>query len=69
MTPGIVARSLLLALLLGLPAAAPADWEADPGNRLQVRAENAIERVRNRIERSHPYFEEAYAIAVWPGIT
>ena len=45
------------------------DWEADEGDRLQERAAAAIERIREKVERSHPYFEDAYAIAVWPGIT
>jgi len=62
-------RTLLLILAVVLCPAATASWEAEPGNRLQVRAEQAIERIRDRVERSHPYFEDAYAIAVWPGIT
>jgi lipid-binding SYLF domain-containing protein len=48
---------------------AAADWQAEEGNRLQQRAEKAIEKVRTKVERSHPYFEDAYAMAVWPGIT
>lgn len=57
----------LLTLLTG--AGAAADWQADEGDRLQQRAEKAITRVRDEVPRSHPYFEDAYAIAVWPGIT
>jgi lipid-binding SYLF domain-containing protein len=56
-----------LALIFGHDAAA--DWEAEKGNRLQERAEEAIDRVRAEVERSHPFFEDAYAMAVWPGIT
>ncbi len=46
-----------------------AGWTADPGDRLQVRAESAIAKVRARVEASRLYFEDAYAIAVWPGVT
>ena len=56
-------------LLLSLSPVATADWEADTGDRLQERAAAAIDRIRTRVERSHPYFDDAYAIAVWPGIT
>jgi lipid-binding SYLF domain-containing protein len=56
-------------VVLLLAHAAPADgWQADPASRLEVRAERTIERMRSDIERSLPYFEDAYAIAVWPGI-
>ena len=60
---------LVAALTLGLGTGAAAQWQAEEGNRLQERAEKAINRVRAEVERSHPYFEDAYAMAVWPGIT
>ena len=56
-------------LSLALAPVATADWEADESDRLQERAERAIARMRSEVERSHPYFEDAYAMAVWPGIT
>jgi lipid-binding SYLF domain-containing protein len=66
-------KHVLLALAAGLPVAlsAPsfADFEADSSRRLEVRAENAIARMQDKIDRSRPYFEDAYAIVVWPGIT
>jgi lipid-binding SYLF domain-containing protein len=58
----------LLAMLVLNHAAAEA-WQPAAGDRLQERAANAIDRVRAEVERSHPYFDDAYAIAVWPGIT
>ena len=58
----------LLAVLAGPPVSAE-DWQADPGRRLEVRAERSIERMKTGVERSLPYFEDAYAIAVWPGIS
>ena len=67
-------RQMLIAalaalLVLALSPVATAEWEAEEGDRLQERAENAIARMREKVERSHPYFEDAYAMAVWPGIT
>ena len=65
-------RSLLLLALALLPFATPASvagWEADPGNKLERRAAQAILSMRDKVARSHPYFDDAYAMAVWPGIT
>jgi len=62
--------TMLVALsMLCLGTGAAAEWRAEEGNRLEERAEKAIDRVREKVERSHPYFEDAYAMAVWPGIT
>lgn len=60
----------VFALSIALLSHAAADeWQAEAGDRLQERAEQAIGRIRAEVERSHPFFEDAYAIAVWPGIT
>jgi len=61
----------LFAVLMVLVASHTAadEWHAAAGDRLQERAENAIDRIRAEVERSHTYFEDAYAMAVWPGIT
>ena len=62
--------AMLVALsMLCLGTSAAAEWQAEEGDRLQERAEKAIDKVRAEVERSHPYFEDAYAMAVWPGIT
>jgi lipid-binding SYLF domain-containing protein len=58
----------VLVMLVTNQAAAEA-WQPAAGDRLQERAAKAIDRIRAEVERSHPYFEDAYAIAVWPGIT
>ena len=63
------ATAVVALLTLAFGAGAAADWQADEGDQLQQRAEKAIANVRTRVERSHPYFEDAYAMAVWPGIT
>lgn len=62
-------RTLIAFLIVLLQPAATAEWQADSGDRLQERAANAVDRVRTKVERSHPFFEDAYAYAVWPGIT
>jgi lipid-binding SYLF domain-containing protein len=64
-----LATVLVALFTLGPGTGAAAEWQAEEGNRLQERAEKAIARVRAEVERSHPYFEDAYAMAVWPGIT
>jgi lipid-binding SYLF domain-containing protein len=64
-----LATTVLACVALFLSHDAAADWQAEQGDRLQERAEKTIERVRAEVERSHPFFEDAYAMAVWPGIT
>lgn len=64
-----LAAMLAVSMVLAVNPGAAGEWQADAGDRLQERAANAIDRVRAEVERSHPYFEDAYAIAVWPGIT
>ena len=61
--------SFLALLVVALSPTATAEWQPDSGDRLQERAAKAIARMKARVERSHPYFENAYAYAVWPGIT
>ncbi len=64
-------RSRLVLLVFGLftsPLGAD-DWQADPDNKLEVRAEKAVDRMMERIEKSLPFFEDAYAYAVWPSVT
>ena len=54
-------------LLVDLPA--HADWSADPGDKVQVKAEQAIAAFRERVPRTEMYFEQAYGFAVFPSIT
>lgn len=61
---------VIIALLaVALTPTAIADWQAEAGDRLQARAADAVDKMKARVERSLPYFEDAYAYAVWPGIT
>ena len=64
-----LAAMFAVSMALLMNHAAADEWQAEAGNRLQERAEKAIDRIRSEVERSHPYFEDAYAMAVWPGIT
>ena len=54
-------------LCAGFPA--HADWAADPGDKVQVKAEQAIAAFRERVPRTERYFEPAYGFAVFPSIT
>jgi lipid-binding SYLF domain-containing protein len=65
----LIASGLAAWVLLWPGSPVMADWQANPDDKLQVRAAKAIDKVRNKVERSAPYFEDAYAMAVWPGIT
>jgi lipid-binding SYLF domain-containing protein len=57
----------LLSCLILSPAAI-AQWQADENDKMQLAAQAAIEQVKDRIPRSLPYFEDAYAIAVLPSV-
>jgi len=65
----IVLRTLIVFLIIALQPVATAEWQADSGDKLQTRAAKSIEKIKTKVERSHPFFEDAYAYAVWPGIT
>ena len=61
---------LALLCLTGLAAPLPAsDWEANPNRKLEVRAERSIARMQDQVERSLPFFDNAYAYVVWPGVS
>jgi len=59
---------LALTLILACSPAA-SEWEADPGDKVQVKAQLAIEAFRERVPRAEPYFEQAHSFAVFPSIT
>jgi lipid-binding SYLF domain-containing protein len=62
-------KTALMLLLALAGTAANAEWTADPANDKQVASATAIEQIRERIPRSHPFFEDAYAMAVYPSVT
>jgi hypothetical protein len=46
-----LATTVVALLTLTFSLGAAADWQAEEGNRLQQRAEKAIEKVRTKVER------------------
>ena len=60
---------VLLAAALVTPGMAAAQWRPDSGDRLQVRAAEAVALFRKRAPDTAAYFEDAYGYAVWPSIT
>lgn len=65
----VALRTLIAILAVSWHPVAVAQWQADPDDKLQSRAAEAVDKVKTRVERSHPFFDDAYAYAVWPGIT
>jgi len=65
----IVLRMLVACLFVTLHPVSNAQWQADADDKLQTKAARAIDNIKAKVERSHPFFEDAYAYAVWPGIT
>jgi lipid-binding SYLF domain-containing protein len=63
------ARIGALLTCLVMSPLATAQWQADEDDKTQVAAQAAILQVKERIPRSLPYFEDAYAIAVLPSVT
>ena len=65
----MIARLLILISLLSVHGVASAEWTPDPGNSKEVASANAIAAIRERIPRSESFFDEAYALAVFPSVT
>ena len=65
-------RSALIGVVISVLAggsSAMADWQADPSDSKQVKAQAAIEKIKEKIPRSAMYFEEAVGFAILPSIT
>ncbi len=58
----------LLSFAIAVGRDARAEWQPDPGDRLQVRAAAAVARFEQRMPRTERFFEEAYGYAVFPTI-
>ena len=59
---------LVFAVLL-IGHSAGAAWEADTGDKIQVKAARAIANFRERLPRTEQYFEQAYGYAILPSVT
>ena len=65
-------KRLLMALIvswLTVSLPAHADWSADPGDKGELKAEQAIAAFRERVPRTAMYFEQAYGFAIFPSVT
>jgi lipid-binding SYLF domain-containing protein len=62
-------KLIAVVFLATLPSLAAADWAADPTDKVQVKASAAVEAFRENVPRTEPYFDEAYAYAIYPSIT
>ena len=64
----VIRCMLLIALVLGAPQG-HAEWQADPGEKIQVKAATAIANLREKTPAAEQYFDDAYAFAVMPSVT
>jgi len=64
-----LAGVIALVVSLAISPVAIADWQADPDDKKQVKAEAAIARVKEKAPRSAMYFDDAYGFAVLYSIT
>jgi len=64
-------RLLTILIISWLSAVLPAhaEWTADSGEKVQVKAETAIAAFRDRVPRTEMYFEQAYGYAIFPSVT
>ena len=60
---------ILLVLLFAFATTVQAQWQADPAVKKQVATAAAIQDIQQRVPRSVPFFEEAYAMAVYPSVS
>lgn len=61
-------RCLSLIVLASAMPSAMADWRADPSDRQQVAAEQAIAVIREKRPDSGRFFDEAYGFSIFPKI-
>jgi lipid-binding SYLF domain-containing protein len=72
MTCKSIAHSVLAGVaisMLAIGSTATADWQPDPGDKTQMKAQAAIEKFKEKVPRSAMYFEEAYGYAILSSIT
>lgn len=61
--------SLLVLSALLAPFCAIAEWEAEPGSKVQLKVEEALTAFRSRVPRTQDYFAQAFAYAIYPSVT
>ena len=56
--------TVALAMSLAISSIAAADWQADPNDKRQVKAQSAIVRIKEKLPASQNYFDQAYGYAI-----
>ena len=59
----------VVTFMLIVGSTATADWTAEPGDRHELKAEQAVAAFRSKVPRTQPYFNDAYGFAVFPSVT
>ena len=62
-------KLIAIVCIAALPAIAIADWNADPTDKVQVKASAVAEAFRENVPRTEPFFAQAYAYAIYPSVT
>jgi len=65
----LTALSIVMAMITLTGGNAAAEWQADPDDKLQIKADSALAAFRTSVPRTEPYFEDAYGYAIFPSIT
>jgi lipid-binding SYLF domain-containing protein len=64
-----LAGVIALAVSLAISPVAMADWQANPDDKKQLKAQAAIARFKEKVPRSATYFEQAYGFAILSSVT
>lgn len=60
---------IALAMSIVIGSIAKADWQADPNDKRQVKAQTAIERIKEKLPASKTYFDQAHGYAILYSVT
>jgi lipid-binding SYLF domain-containing protein len=60
---------IVLVISLTISPFAMADWQPNPDDKKQMKAQAAIERFKEKVPRSASYFEQTYGFAILPSVT
>ena len=69
-TGQFIVRNFMLSLLVcSIAPLAAAEWTPESSDAKQVKASEIVTRMRSKMPQLEPYFEQAHAYAIIPGIT
>jgi lipid-binding SYLF domain-containing protein len=60
---------IALVVTLAICPLAMADWQADPDDKAQLKAQAAIARFKDKVPRTATYFDQAYGFAILSSVT